>query len=588
MDVQEVELVAASPAVPVPRPAPVSLATPDAALAVQRGAGNQAVARALGAQDPFALASSGQVSEVPRRREMEAAFGTDFGDVRAHVGGPEAAAGLGALGARAATRGAEVAFRDASPKADLVAHELAHVVQQRRGRAGVACSSETPRAGSSAERAAEHAGAEVAAGRPAPDVGAASDGDTQLAPVTTAGGEWDTTRYEAIGGGAAAGARVGAAIRLTFTPKDPVIADNIGLTQSVKTHSASAPGELVNDPSYVSLRNTALSMGAFGVDPGRAIDQGDPSPGGDTLPNTNPFYAVENSPGNVSASLGDVGATAGFGSHASRTAKPDGSFDEVPGTLSDGPSRRLAFAGQEWRQTFETTALAIDGPLANLYLGSVEWGWRCDAAGKVSLDPATLRVVREGSPTAAFTAAAKRWNDATFTDPTDGATHDTVDLPIDAVDAGALSTADLVKRLADTRAEAAAAAGPDKPRKEFQALALERELKKRNVKIAVRVKSTEDWTGADHVYVKLSGKARHTTPTKKLDDGDSHDFIVPLTTLSPTLPLVDPVEVEVFDEDWPDGDDKIVKMTWSSPYAATTNSSSMDDADYEVTISYEK
>jgi hypothetical protein len=51
---------------------------------------------------------------------------------------------------------------------------------------------------------------------------------------------------------------------------------------------------------------------------------------------------------------------------------------------------------------------------------------------------------------------------------------------------------------------------------------------------------------------------------------------------------VDPVQIEVYDADWPDADDLIVKMAWSTPYGPATNTSSMDDADYDVTVSYER
>jgi Domain of unknown function (DUF4157) len=70
---------------------------------------------------------------VPYRREMEAAFGRQFGDVRAHLG---RASEMSLLGAEAATRGAEIAFRGSHPSRETVAHELAHTVQRDRGNRG--------------------------------------------------------------------------------------------------------------------------------------------------------------------------------------------------------------------------------------------------------------------------------------------------------------------------------------------------------------------------------------------------------------------------------------------------------------------
>jgi len=144
-----------------PERAPLPLGTP-ALVALQRTAGNQAAGRALGRSEAFAQATSGQPVEVPRRRAMETAFGTGFGDVRTYLGGrrPAAEAGLDALGAHAAARGTQIAFRDASPADELVAHELAHV-QQPRGAQGVACDSGP---GSDAEHAARAAGVAIAAG----------------------------------------------------------------------------------------------------------------------------------------------------------------------------------------------------------------------------------------------------------------------------------------------------------------------------------------------------------------------------------------------------------------------------------------
>jgi Domain of unknown function (DUF4157) len=556
-------------------------------LQLQQMVGNQAVARAMSSpSDAFRRAVSGPTVPLPHRAAMEAAFGTSFDAVRAHAGGPEARAGLTALGARAATRGPVVVFGEAAPAPALVAHELAHVVQQRRGVSGVACERTAPAPpGSAAERAADAAGEAVASGRRVPDVGSATAGEIQRAPITTSGGEWEATKYAA----ASEPGRVGADIDLKFTPKAPVLADTIGLLQSVTSLMSTVAGGAVDAPGYPagSPNKASIALGAGSADPGRAIDQGD-SGDADTLPNTNPLYAVENTPGNVSATLTDVGAKRGFGSHASRKQDAAGHVTETAGRLKDTPRRRLRFAKQEWRQRFEATALVLDGPLANMYLGSVEWGWRSDDAGKATLDPDTLRVVREGPPTAAFMEAAKQWNAASFTDPSTGTGYNTVDLPLEAVDPGALSTSDLAKRLADSRREAGVLAGDAKSRKELEVVALERELGKRNVKISVKVISTEDWLGADHVYVKLKGASTYTTPVKKLNDGDSFDFLVPLAALAPSLPLTGPIEVEVYDQDWPDADDLIVKMAWAAPYTTLLNSGSMDDADYRVTVSYER
>jgi hypothetical protein len=83
-----------------------------------------------------ALASPGNAIESGARREMERRFGQDFSRVRIHHG-PEAGASTGDLRATAYTAGQSIVFspnqyspRTAAGKR-LLAHELAHVVQQR-------------------------------------------------------------------------------------------------------------------------------------------------------------------------------------------------------------------------------------------------------------------------------------------------------------------------------------------------------------------------------------------------------------------------------------------------------------------------
>jgi hypothetical protein len=98
---------------------------------------------------------------IPHRATMEAAFGADFGGVRAHLGAADA---MHALGAEAAASGETVAFASPSPSPWLVAHELAHVVQERRRGSGSGAASDQS---SAAEREADAVADRVAAGEPA-------------------------------------------------------------------------------------------------------------------------------------------------------------------------------------------------------------------------------------------------------------------------------------------------------------------------------------------------------------------------------------------------------------------------------------
>src|SRR5262249_41473008 len=163
-------------------------------------------------------------------------------------------------------------------------------------------------------------------------------------------------------------------------PNDLVEADNIGMSQTVKTFRSTSAGGPVNDPRN-ARRQYPDALTAGEGDVGRGIDRVDAprNPDGtvSTLPTTNPLYGVHNAVANraagkrchVSDSLTDAPGSSKteFGSSK---RKRDGSFEPVvPATMHDRPSRSIDFAGQEWTQTFETTAMVLDGPMANTYLG---------------------------------------------------------------------------------------------------------------------------------------------------------------------------------------------------------------------------
>ena len=112
------------------RGTPVGANLPFQAMArLQRGAGNQAIGSLLG---------SGQPLPDGLRGEMEQRFGADFSQVRIHDHAQAHAAASG-LKAKAFTYGNDVVFGaghympETSGGRRLLSHELAHVIQQRRG-----------------------------------------------------------------------------------------------------------------------------------------------------------------------------------------------------------------------------------------------------------------------------------------------------------------------------------------------------------------------------------------------------------------------------------------------------------------------
>jgi hypothetical protein len=80
-------------------------------------------------------AGSGAALAEPVRRKMETAFGADFSGVRVHTGSSAESLNR-SLGAEAFTTGSDIFFRSGMPDAssssgqELLAHELAHTVQQ--------------------------------------------------------------------------------------------------------------------------------------------------------------------------------------------------------------------------------------------------------------------------------------------------------------------------------------------------------------------------------------------------------------------------------------------------------------------------
>jgi hypothetical protein len=112
--------------------------------------------------------SNAQGLDAGTRSLMESAFGESFGDVRIHTGG-EAERMSDELGARAVTRGRDVYFDhgeyDPSTKEglELLAHELAHVVQQGGDSSGKAAGA-VNQLGDTYEQEADRAAREVLSG----------------------------------------------------------------------------------------------------------------------------------------------------------------------------------------------------------------------------------------------------------------------------------------------------------------------------------------------------------------------------------------------------------------------------------------
>ncbi|MGW5847094.1 eCIS core domain-containing protein [Streptomyces sp. NPDC055254] len=138
---------------PVPASGAVSAVSPRQVGALQRRIGNTAVARLVEQErrrhdascdhdhDAPAvqrsavhevLRGAGRPLEEPLRREMEDRLGSDFSEVRLHTGAA-AQRSAAEIGARAYTSGRDVVIGAAGGDKHTLAHELTHVIQQRRG-----------------------------------------------------------------------------------------------------------------------------------------------------------------------------------------------------------------------------------------------------------------------------------------------------------------------------------------------------------------------------------------------------------------------------------------------------------------------
>ena len=120
---------------------PISPGVDALLLALQRNAGNRAVNRLLDADSGKPPSDAGEPLDESTRVVMETRFGRDFGSVRIHASG-EAARTTRDFSAHAYTTGSHIAFAPGAYAPDsegghaLLAHELAHVVQQEGGASG--------------------------------------------------------------------------------------------------------------------------------------------------------------------------------------------------------------------------------------------------------------------------------------------------------------------------------------------------------------------------------------------------------------------------------------------------------------------
>jgi outer membrane protein OmpA-like peptidoglycan-associated protein len=164
-----------------PRTVILRVANPEGARPAGSGPGARdanGVAADADAAVERAATTSGQALPGAIQRRFEASLGTDLSSVRIHTG-PESAAAAGAVGARAYATGQDIHFAAGAYQPDdpfgmhLLAHEVAHTVQQAGGPATRQHKLEVSAPGDRAEVEADRAADAMVAGAPA-SVGSAA------------------------------------------------------------------------------------------------------------------------------------------------------------------------------------------------------------------------------------------------------------------------------------------------------------------------------------------------------------------------------------------------------------------------------
>jgi hypothetical protein len=347
------------------------------------------------------LRSPGEPLDLQTRQFMEPRFGRDFSSVRLHTDS-HAADSARSVNAMAYTAGDHLVFNQGRYAPETVSgrrlliHELAHVAQQGNRPAPLDSNWQLSSASSPTERAADEAVSAVERGLRMPGAILASQlaGMAPSQPilhraVATWGGEWDTTKYEELP--TKDGIKQ---IELHFKPKDPVDATKISIVQKVSDKSGGTavfPDNTVKARSLTSGSDSGASIDAFGT-------------------NRNPLYPTNSGVSKATDNLfnSQVDESKGFGNYGFHHQDAKGVMHEKDAVMGDAPS--IGGAGANSSQLFEDTALAVTGVQAGATYGSVQWGWKKDAAGTFAKLPLTK--LSDDAPTGNFKAAQVLWNNS--------------------------------------------------------------------------------------------------------------------------------------------------------------------------------
>jgi hypothetical protein len=337
-----------------------------------------------------ARGSATPASRLPYADRIQRAFGRhDISGIQAHVG--EAAADSAReIGARAYAVADHVVLGTA-PDLHTVAHEAAHVVQQR---AGVQLKGGVGEVGDTYERHADEVADLVVAGRSAEAAldrfapgGAAAASPAVQRSVDTYYGTFDTASFGVVQADEHNAARV--EMFLQFTPNAQVDATEIALSQSVKA-------QIDGQPVHIDATKRRQQV-PTGPDAGYVIDG--------MSHRRNPLYLEPSQDTNDGLHAVTSDAEADFAQQGYRKLE-DGTWKVRPAQLHDEPTMNTERAHAS--TLFETTAIAVKGSQKDTYYGSVTWGMQTDNQGK--LTGVALAKASDAVPTQKFMAAARQWN----------------------------------------------------------------------------------------------------------------------------------------------------------------------------------
>jgi hypothetical protein len=346
-----------------------------------------------------ALRSRGQLLDADTRAYFGPRYGHDFSRVRVHAD-EQASEAARVMGAAAYTVGSQIVFAEGryQPRTAagrrLLAHELAHVAQQRNASVP-GTRLEVGKPSDAAERAADAAAQHALVHATTRTVDALDASATvRRTTAESWAGFFDndleyglTNKRKGKDHGA-----YGSPIQIRFTPKPVVHADKVGLVQTAVS--------TWNDQTwYLGTEAEATATKARASEAGTHIDQPNPS-------STTPLAGMKYPPpgGDLAAS---VPKNAKFGIPSAKEPEDRKAWMSDPAGLDVDPGGIPDDVGVS--QSLETAALGVSGPQKGVYYGSVTWGWDKPPGDKVAKQK-KFQLMSKDAPSVEFGLASEAWN----------------------------------------------------------------------------------------------------------------------------------------------------------------------------------